>query len=231
MDKYININQNYEMYKKNYKEKKRIIINNILLKNYAELIYKYLTKIPKEKWELCIVYNNNQKYENFDNEKNKKLNNNVIVKANQSFDKNEFSFRFYKILNTSHTLNFIEFNLKKLFSSSEFIDFLNFLTEEELVKLNDIFISKYNKDCFLSPHCDKQNGKIAITIYLNKNWKPQYGGNLCFLNQKRDKIIETITPYFNTLSLFSIPELTGIPHFVSHNCSNKSRYTITMWYS
>ena len=231
MENYINLKQNYNNLKQKYQEKKRIIVDNILIKDYAELTYKYLTKVPKERWELCIVYNNNQKYENYDNEKNKRLNNSVIIKANQSFEKNEFSFSFYKILNTNHTLNLIEFNLKKIFSSSEFIDFLNYLTGEELVKLNDIFISKYNKDCFLSPHCDKQNGKIAITIYLNKHWKPHYGGNLCFLNQKRDKIIETITPYFNTMTLFSIPELTGIPHFVSHNSSNKSRYTITMWYS
>jgi len=231
MEKYINNNQNYEELQKKYKNNKRLIVDNILLKDYAELVYKYLIKIPKEKWELCVVYNNNQKYENYDNEKNKKININVINKANYSFEKNEFSFRFYKILNTKNTLNFVEYNLKKIFSSYEFIDFLNYITNEELIKLNDIFISKYSKDCFLGPHCDKQNGKIAVTIYLNKHWKPQFGGNLCFLNEKRDKIIETITPHFNSMALFNIPQLTGIPHFVSHNNSNKSRYTLTMWYS
>jgi Rps23 Pro-64 3,4-dihydroxylase Tpa1-like proline 4-hydroxylase len=231
MEKYINIKQNYKEYQEKYKIKKRVIIEDILLKDYAELIYKYLNNIKNERWELCIVYNDNQKYENYDNQKNTKTNNIVINKAIKSFEKNEFSFYFYKILNTKNCLDYIEYNLKKLFSDNEFIDFLNYITNENLTKLNDIFISKYTKNCFLGPHCDKQNGKIAITIYLSKNWKPQYGGNLCFLNDNRTEIIETITPKFNSMALFNIPQLTGIPHFVSHNNCNQSRYTITIWYS
>lgn len=229
MEKYINIDHNYNEYINIYKENKKITIKNILNENYAKILYNYLIKIPKNKWLLCVVYNNN-KYENYDNEKNKILNNKMINKANVSFNKNEFSFYFYKTLNTSNILNYIEFDLKKLFNSDEFINFINHITNEKITKLNDIFISKYSKGCFLSPHCDKQNGKLALTIYLTKNWKPQYGGNLCFLNNDRNKIIETIIPNFNTMELFSIPNNCGIPHYVSHNISNFNRYTITIWY-
>lgn len=230
MENFINKDLDYDKCAEEYKKNNKIFINNILKKEYAELLHKYLTNQKKERWELCAVYNN-KKYEAFDTSKNKKTNDSVIKKAVKSFENNEFSFVFYKILNTKYPLSFTEYNVKKIFSENNFIELLNHITNENLTKMNDIFISKYSKDCFLSPHCDKQNGKIAVTIYLTKNWKPHYGGNLCFLNNKRNKIIETLTPNFNSIAIFNIPDLTGIPHFVSHNNSYKSRYTLTMWYS
>lgn len=231
MELFLNKDIFLENYREDFKKNQKVIVKNFFISNFAELILKYLDKIPKDRWELCSVYGGNKKYEAFDTVKNKKVNQSVKTKALNSFMKREFSFMFYKTLHTKHTLNQIEFNIKKIFASQEFIDYLNYLTNENISKMNDIFISKYSKDCFLAPHCDVNNGKLAITVYLSKHWKPEYGGNLCFLNEKRNKIIETITPEFNSMTVFSIPKLTGIPHFVSHNNIYKNRYTITLWYS
>ena len=37
MDKYINVNQDFEKLKSEYLENKRLVINNVLLKEYASL--------------------------------------------------------------------------------------------------------------------------------------------------------------------------------------------------
>lgn len=231
MELYFNKDIFKTIYLDEYKEKKRVIIDNIFTNKFSDLLLKYVEKIPKEKWLLCCVYNGDKKYENYDNLRNKKVNDSVIKKAQDTLLKNQFCFVFYKTLLVNKPLNMMEYNLKKIFSGQEFIDYINYLSNENITKLNDIFISKYSSRCFLSPHCDVNNGKIAITIYLSKNWKPEYGGVLHFLNQNRTEIIDSIIPKSNRMSLFSIPNLTGVPHFVSHNNTFKNRYTITMWFS
>jgi Rps23 Pro-64 3,4-dihydroxylase Tpa1-like proline 4-hydroxylase len=116
-------------------------------------------------------------------------------------------------------------------SSKVFIDFLNSITNLGLTKLNTLFVSKYTSNCFLSTHNDAGNGRIAFVLHLTKDWKPQYGGNLNFLNEERTKIIETFTSQFNTLMIFEVPE-EGVPHFVSNVAPNVNipRISITGWY-
>jgi Rps23 Pro-64 3,4-dihydroxylase Tpa1-like proline 4-hydroxylase len=101
-----------------------------------------------------------------------------------------------------------------------------------ITKLNQVFISKYKAGHFLSPHSDKGNGRLAFVINITKNWLPQYGGNLHFLNNDRKIIIDSISPIFNSMILFEIPEPEGIPHFVSHVIPGIkiSRYAISGWY-
>ena len=112
------------------------------------------------------------------------------------------------------------------------IETINAITDENITNAHDIFMSKYSYGNFLSPHSDKNNGRIAFVLNLSYGWKPQYGGLLHIMNQERDEVIKTITPQYNSLVLFYIPEETGIPHFVSHvNIRNRNRYAITGWFS
>ena len=116
-------------------------------------------------------------------------------------------------------------------SSPEFINYLNNITSLNLSKLNTLFLSKYKGGNFLSPHSDRGNGKLAFVLNLTKNWKPQYGGILHFMNNDKTEIIESFMPLFNNLMLFEVPE-NGIPHFVSHVVPylRYERYSITGWF-
>ena len=109
---------------------------------------------------------------------------------------------------------------------------VSYLTGIKVSYVNKLFISKYKSGHFLSPHSDIGNGKIAFVLNLTKNWKPQYGGILHFLNEERNEIIESFVPQFNSLILFEVPE-KGIPHFVSHVVpdTKNTRYAITGWLS
>jgi Rps23 Pro-64 3,4-dihydroxylase Tpa1-like proline 4-hydroxylase len=130
-------------------------------------------------------------------------------------------------------MSFLEYSLRKMLDSKEFINILNEITGLDLKNLTTMFLSKYKSGNFLSPHSDKGNGKLAFVINLTKFWKPQYGGALHFMNNDRTEIIDTIVPSFNTFFIFNVPSDTGIPHFVSHIAPNVkySRYAITGWFS
>ena len=125
-----------------------------------------------------------------------------------------------------------EYVLRKTLSSRLFLSMISYLTDLQLNRMNQMFLSKYNSGSFLAPHSDIGNGKVAFIINLTKNWKPQYGGILHFLNKSRNKIIKSLVPSFNNLVIFFIPN-EGIPHFVSHIVPGikKNRYAITGWLS
>ena len=133
----------------------------------------------------------------------------------------------------SQNMSLFEFKLRKILNSELFLNFLNNITGLELKQLTTMFMSKYNAGNFLSTHSDKGNGKLAFVINLTKYWKPQYGGNLHFLNDSRSEIIDTYVPGFNNLVLFHVPEENGIPHYVGHVAPNVkySRFAISGWYN
>jgi Rps23 Pro-64 3,4-dihydroxylase Tpa1-like proline 4-hydroxylase len=96
-----------------------------------------------------------------------------------------------------------------------------------------MFGSKYSEGCFLSPHHDVNLGSIGFVLQLTKDWKPQCGGVLHFLNDDLTKIDISETPTFNTLTLFHLPEGEGKWHYVSHvNPGVKSnRIAYSGWYN
>ena len=211
-----------------FKSKSRVRINNILKNEFAELLYKqaYLEK----NWVLSSGINKN-KYEKADNPQNQKANILQAKNVSSAFGKNEFSYIFYRTMNNVRP-QFPEYMLRKILGSTQFIEFLNKITGLDLKMLTTLFMSKYKSGNFLSPHSDKGNGRLAFVINLSKNWRPQYGGNLHFLNDSRTEIIDTYVPDFNNLVLFYVPEPNGIPHYVSHIAPNvvQSRYAVSGWF-
>ena len=143
-----------------------------------------------------------EKYEKYLNKLNYKENQYYINRANNAFINNEFSFNFHRTMyNKPSELSLLEFNIRKLLTSSLFMSLITSITNIQISQLQTMFLARFSSGHFLSPHSDKGNGKIAFVINLTRNWKPQYGGNLHFLNSSRDEIIKVITPKFNSLIL------------------------------
>jgi Rps23 Pro-64 3,4-dihydroxylase Tpa1-like proline 4-hydroxylase len=208
---------------------KRLKIDNFLEINFAESLYRYA--FLEKNWVLASGIDKN-KYEKKHAPQFDKINNLQIKNVNQAFGKDQFSYAFYRGMN-SQSMSLFEFKLRKILNSDIFLNFLNKITHLELTQLTTMFMSKYNSGNFLSTHSDKGNGKLAFVINLTKFWKPQYGGNLHFLNDSRTEIIDTFVPAFNNLVLFHVPEQNGIPHYVGHVSPNVkySRYAISGWYN
>ena len=129
-------------------------------------------------------------------------------------------------------LSYYEFKLRDKLNSAEFINALNEITNLNLTKCNTMFLSKYKSGHFLAPHSDKGNGTLAFVLYLTKNWKPHYGGNLHFMNDERTEITSSHTPSFNNMVIFEVPKDIGISHYIGHVAPNVKhiRYAITGWF-
>ena len=214
----------YEIFKIN----KKIKIDNILDEYFADALYKF-SSLSKD-WVLSTGINKN-KFEKKDTQQFANANQLQIKNVQNAFKEDQFSYAFYRNMN-NQKCSYLEFLIRKELSSPKFIEYLNKITGLTLTTLKTLFLSKYKAGNFLSPHSDHGNGRLAFVINLTKFWKPQYGGNLHFLNEDRTEIIDTYVPGFNNLMLFDVPENTGIPHYVSHIVPNVkySRFAITGWF-
>ncbi len=215
--------------KNEFEKNKKLIIPNIFKENEIEKLHRFLTRLLPQYWVCATCV----KKDRMELPLNDKRNAARIKMVNEAFGRNEFSFYFYRTFN-ANLLQYspVEYELRNYMSSQIFIDFLNKVTQLNLTKLNTLFVSKYTSNCFLSTHNDAGNGRVAFVLHLTKDWKPQYGGHLHFLDTSRTKIVETFTPTFNSLMIFEVPEEGGIPHFVGHVAQNVQipRISITGWY-
>ena len=115
--------------------------------------------------------------------------------------------------------------------------FKSFQVTDSLCKLigcrnlvpNEMFLSKYEKDDFLSVHHDIQKGDISVTCSLTEEWDVSWGGLLHFCNESG--VYKTISPKMGTLNVFKLDPEHGLDHFVSMVNVNKPRYTFTAWYT
>ena len=234
-NKLLNLKDKSEMveYAVQFQIKNRIVINKIFNPQFADLIFKYISNLPIHRWKhVCGM--EMRRFESKINATNREKIHFFVKEARRYFTENRFSYIFHRTmyLNPKEITN-IEMDIYRLLSSPEMIELINQITNMNIVKLNQVFVSKYKSGHFLSPHSDKGNGRLAFVINMTKDWLPQYGGNLHFLSDDRTTIIDTVTPIFNNMVLFNIPEPNGIPHFVSHVVPEITgkRYAISGWYN
>src|SRR5207244_3958354 len=93
----------------------------------------------------------------------------------------------------------------------------------------EMFASKYSPGSFLSPHHDGGNGRAAFVVNLSREWLPQWGGLLTFLNDDWRTVRRVCTPAFNPLCLFELPGDRAVPHLVTQVVAHH-RLAFTGWY-
>ena len=213
----------------NYKLNKKIIINNFLSNKFADFLYKQINQLPQQSWFNCVGFGN-VKVEKRWKPQNKKKHLMANELAKKSFCSNNFSYNFKRNMGMRpKEISKSENILRNLFSSEELYSIIEQITGDRPMKYSQLFLSQYRKGCFLAPHSDINRGKWAFVLNMTKDWKPQYGGVLHFLDDNRENIIDSYVPKFNSLVIFEVPK-EGIPHFVSHVVhENKKRFAITGW--
>lgn len=118
-------------------------------------------------------------------------------------------------------------------------DFARFLSSDEVLDLfgaigvdadfADAQATAYGLGHFLSAHDDAVEGKhrkAAYVFNLTPKWRPDWGGLLMF-HREDGHIAEALTPSFNALNLFAVPQ----PHSVSMVApfAAARRYSVTGW--
>jgi len=94
--------------------------------------------------------------------------------------------------------------LTQFLNSAEFISFARQIIDCPAVSKIDAQASNYQPGHFLTRHIDdglKKERRAAYTLGFSRNWQPDWGGLLMFLDENFD-VSGGLTPRFNTLTVF-----------------------------
>ena len=159
-------------------------------------------------------------------------------------------------INYSFINNFKKYGLKNRSKMSKELDnlftvlnkkkFINYL--EKITKIKNLFLDPkldggglhqifkgghLNVHTDFTSHTNKPNWKrvLNILIYLNKNWKKKYKGNLELWSKDGKKKVTEIFPKFNRCVIFLTDEKSFHGHPTKLNCpANISRKSIAAYY-
>jgi Rps23 Pro-64 3,4-dihydroxylase Tpa1-like proline 4-hydroxylase len=155
------------------------------------------------------------------------MNKNEIKYANNDYQNFPDSIKnFFEFLNSNMYLNF----LQKLTS-----------VKEKLIvdpQLNGGGLHEIKKGGVLKIHTDfnkhpslKLDRRINVLIYLNKDWKDQYGGHLELWDKDMLGCKKKILPTFNKMVIFSTNDFSNHGHPDPVICPlNQSRKSIALYY-
>jgi Rps23 Pro-64 3,4-dihydroxylase Tpa1-like proline 4-hydroxylase len=113
------------------------------------------------------------------------------------------------------TVNFIHY-----LNSETFLGFLQNITgiNETLIPdpyLEDAGLHETPRGGYLKVHTDyykhshtKLDRRICVIVYLNKNWREEYGGHLEFWNQDMTQCEKRILPEFNSCTIYATTDFS-----------------------
>ena len=115
-------------------------------------------------------------------------------------------------------------------NSPQFLDFARQLTGEPAIRMVSSIGVRYRPGHFLRAHNDRvgnEDRAFAYVMNLSREWLPDWGGLLHFLDPTGQRAVDTFTPVWNSLSLFRVPH----PHVVTQVApwALDARYSITGW--
>lgn len=110
-------------------------------------------------------------------------------------------------------------------NSEPFLKFLKALTGIEEVLITDPFMEagglhEVKKGGFMKIHTDfnkhprtKLDLRLNVLVYLNKDWRDNFNGQLEFWDKDMERCVKKVTPEFNSLVVFSTTDMSyhGLP--------------------
>ena len=118
----------------------------------------------------------------------------------------------------------------EFFNSPEYLAFARALTDNRDIRRANAQATRYRAGQFLKQHNDyeaEEGRQFAYVLNLTREWQPDWGGLLQFIDD-RGRVVETLMPRYNTLSIFKVP---------AHHCvtlvapwARGERHAITGWF-
>jgi Rps23 Pro-64 3,4-dihydroxylase Tpa1-like proline 4-hydroxylase len=153
----------------------------------------------------------------------------------EAADQDDRFFRLAKLAGTApqyqmspNALTYVRF--RQAFQRPEFEAFFEAVSGLSLASSDDFGIHSMTVGDFLLDHSDdNKNRRLALVIYLSREWKPEYGGQLHMYDQEGN---ETVVPIeFNSVVVFDV--LAETRHRVAPVeavAGDNARLTIGGWY-
>ena len=163
----------------------------------------------------------------------------TIINSEEYSNKNEVKFSNNKYENFPKNIKyFFDF-----LNSKTFLLFLQRITSIKESLMSDPYLMggglhEIKKGGVLKVHTDfnrhpifNLDRRINVLIYLNKNWKKEYGGNLELWDKNMNKCIKKIQPLFNSMVVFSTTDFSNHGHPDPLSCpDNISRKSLALYY-
>jgi SM-20-related protein len=114
-------------------------------------------------------------------------------------------------------------------SGGEARDFLRGVIGRSELEFADAQATAYGPGDFLTGHDDAVEGKDRLAAYvfgLTRQWRAEWGGLLLFHDTEGD-VERGLTPRFNTLNLFAVPQLHSVSMVT--RAAPYRRYAVTGW--
>lgn len=128
-------------------------------------------------------------------------------------------------------------------NSEPFLEFLQILTGIQEPLIGDPYFigggqHEIKKGGLLKVHADfnkhqklNLDRRVNVLVYLNKDWKDEYGGYFELWNKSMTKCEKKILPTFNTLAIFSTTDFSYHGHPDALNCpEDRSRKSLALYY-
>jgi SM-20-related protein len=218
-----------------YAEKKRLQIRDVLVPQAAEQIHDCLVR--ETPWSL--IYNAGEEVVRLTPEMQRSMTPqqwneraNVIV----SRARNEFQFLYSAYLMLENYLarrdpNLLLHRVFESINSPEMISFVRQVTGVQEVIKADAQATLYAPGHFLKFHNDsptqRLSRRVAYVLGFTKDWQPDWGGLLQFYGGER-QVTDVMMPRFNALCLFTVPQDHAVTYVAPF--APIGRYSITGWF-
>ena len=118
--------------------------------------------------------------------------------------------------------------LRRAMTSSTVYRWLVRLTGEPVLDGVEIQATRFTTGDFLSLHHDgpSSDRKIATVLGLSRDWSLDWGGNLLF--PSIDERIEGLSPGYNRLDLFSVPQFHSVTAVTA--AAPRARLAVSGWF-
>lgn len=114
-------------------------------------------------------------------------------------------------------------------NGSDMLDLLRRVTGHTEIVRADAQATLYEPGCFLTTHNDfmpAHQRRVAYVLGLTRRWRFDWGGLLLF-HDGEGRVLDGVAPAFNTLDLFSVPQLHSVTSVAPF--AEAGRYAITGW--
>lgn len=225
-----------QAHKTHYSDNGWVRIENVLCEDYAEQFAALVAEVAGDlqAWRLATLVQGKpfvaKVNEYLAQEPN--VRSHFIAELLRYAQQNDFQYfyEFIRLLGEECCAPGILDMISRDWQSETLMRALKTVVDEPDIKEIDAQLTRYKPGHFLKHHSDEgsqsQQRKVAYVYSLSKDWQPDWGGLLHFQDSD-GRINQTLTPKFNSLTLFKVPTA----HFVSQvtNYCPASRYSLTGW--
>jgi SM-20-related protein len=216
-----------------YAVKKRLQLREFLDLGFAHEVYESLRELP---WGMAfndgsIVHQlSPEQIAAMSEEEADNLSAGIQHRARTEF---QFLYAFFPILQ-AYTLKasrrYKIFDFFEFLNSPTMLDFVRGLTGIDQIRWADAQATWYKPGHFLKAHTDEdavRGRAVAYIMNLSPEWDRDWGGLLQFFDEN-DNVEQALTPSFNTLNIFTIPQLHSVSMVSTYVTAE--RLAVTGWY-